>query len=119
MRKRLHVITDRSPPEGFLDLERFTEFHKPGPKPEIIVYGHSVANIVPLVIRNVVGLERMELVDQYLYRASLQAMIDRDTLRRLRIRNCDPSRTSGGFPSSVQDGDLPSIIELRGSKWRG
>ncbi|KAG8933316.1 hypothetical protein FRC00_013289 [Tulasnella sp. 408] len=104
VRRRLHVITDRSPPKGFLDLERFSEFHKAGPKPEVIMHGHSVANIVPLVIRNVVGLERMEL-----------AMIDRDTLRRLKIRNCEPAKSSGGFPSSL-DGDLPSIIVLRGSQ---
>ncbi|KAG8913292.1 hypothetical protein FRC00_002674 [Tulasnella sp. 408] len=116
VRRRLHVITDRSPPKGFLDLERFSEFHKAGPKPEVIMHGHSVANIVPLVIRNVVGLERMELVGQGLYRASLQEMIDRDTLRRLKIRNCDPAKSSGGFPSSFQDGDLPSIIVLRGSQ---
>ncbi|KAG9031286.1 hypothetical protein FS837_003018 [Tulasnella sp. UAMH 9824] len=116
VRRRLHVIADRSPPKGFLDLQRFTEFHKPGPKPEIIMQGHSVANIIPVAIRSVVGLERMELVNLGLYRAPLQAIIDRDTLRGLKIRDCSSVELSGGFHLSFQDGELLGTIELGGSK---
>ncbi|KAG8900701.1 hypothetical protein FRC01_010050, partial [Tulasnella sp. 417] len=116
VRRRLHVIADRSPPKGFLDLERFSEFHKNEPKPEIIMQGHSVSNILLVAITSVVGLERLELVDLSVYKASLQMIASRSTLRRLKIRSCHSNKSSLGLPSSFQDANLPSIIELRDSK---
>ncbi|KAG8943571.1 hypothetical protein FRC04_002798 [Tulasnella sp. 424] len=72
----------------------------------------AVWNMLPMVIKNVTGLERLELVSACLSFSLLKTLTGSSTLRSLKIRSCGSSKGLGPLVSHLQDKDVCDVIEV-------